>query len=294
MSILNRTNDGLFNVLIVLYIIVHKTTTIEKERLLDRCVPGSLDRKMANQTLNRWQQLGLFKIDEDQNVSIAKDYNLPSKDVQSYLPSMLRTIVLDARNNENFWDSEKSLSADFTRGLSWLLAQDIYKFDTQNHATVQSAEFEQIRDANKRVVQNDTRWAGLREWMVYLGFGWEADNLVIDPTIAVQDQLAKVFSDSIVLAINDFLARLSVQLPVVDTGKYRQMIEAELDTSVWHKADEKFISTSLSRAIKRLEFAGKVRLEKKADAEIAYYLSQRSGLTWGDPVTHIAFIDRGA
>ncbi|MGE9115738.1 protein DpdG, partial [Escherichia coli] len=86
------------------------------------------------------------------------------------LPKVLRTIALAPENNLRFFEAEENKSADLNRGLSWILAQDIYTIDTSSHARIEALEGSQVADKAKRMLQNDTRWNGLRTWMIYLGF----------------------------------------------------------------------------------------------------------------------------
>lgn len=297
MSILNRASDGLFNVLIVLYTVVHESKSIQRDRLISKCAPGLIDQEKVRQTLIRWIQLGLFQISTEEEVSIAEEYQLDRNRKWEIsllnLPNLIRRVVFDDQNNQNFWDSEKSLSADFTRGVAWLLAQDVYAFSSQNFSTIETLESSQIKDKTKRVVVNNTRWDGLKEWAAFLGFGWNADSFVVDPTGAVCDVLPDIFGDANVLSIDRFLDRLSTVLPVMDGGKYRLQIETELNPSSWHKNREDHLSTSLSRVLKRLDFSGHIRIERKSDSKMAFHLSTGGGESWGDPITHVALITRG-
>lgn len=291
MTILNRANDGLFNLMLVLYEVVLKGGKQSREEVLNTCTPAGIDSGKIGQTLNRWLELGLFN-EADKVISIAKPYIVDKKlstiEIRDSLRKITRKIVFNEDNNKNFWDSEKSKSADFTRGISWLLAQDVYTLSTNNHTVIQNLEIAQLPDESKQAIQNDVRWSGLKEWAIFLGFAWEADTVVIDPTVAVRDSLDEVFGSNKVLPVEDFLKRLSNELPVIDTGKYRLEIESALNTAEWVKTEDKFLSTSLSRAFRRLEISGVLYFEKRSDTN-AYKLSGRDRQEWLPNITHITY-----
>ena len=79
MSILNRENDGLFNILIVLVRCLAYHGTMDREKLLNVCTPTSAvqKRKRINGTVNTWVELGVLKHDEESNkISIEKPLSL--------------------------------------------------------------------------------------------------------------------------------------------------------------------------------------------------------------------------
>ena len=130
-------------------------------------------------------------------------------------------MLFRADNNQNFWDSEGTRAADFTRALAFVLAQDIYTADFETHASVQALEQRQIRDAGRRMLQNDVRWNGLRFWGDYLGFFWVDHRRWPDPTAAVREELPAVFGSARELPAVEFLRRLAERLPVLDGGRWR-------------------------------------------------------------------------
>jgi len=274
-SILNQTNDGLFNVLIVLIRCLAKQKSMARDKLLALCAPSSAvddSQKQARQTLNRWIQLGLFH--EDDSGGIQLDTSLKNElrgrtGLPAELSPFVRSVVLNATNNEQFWDSENNKSADFTRGVCWALAQNVFTCRCVGHADVQSIEEAQLRDA--AAFQNDTRWNGFKSWAVFLGFGWigryPSSVFEIDPTIAVREVLPKVFEGSRELRQTVFFNRLAEILPVVDGGEYRTRVEQKIDRSVWRSPKPDQVSTSLSRSLLRLHDHGDLILEERADAE---------------------------
>lgn len=271
MSILNRPTDGIYSVLIVIYkfLLVHKQFL--RKDLLRLCAPESLpSQDMFTNTLNRWIELGLFQENENNIIEIAPKFNKKRiNDVQkelSELPIILREIVLKEENNNKFWDNKENKSADFTRALSWLLAQDVYTFPSQNFNFIERMESRQFSNAREyRLFQNDTRWNGFKAWATYLGFGWNSGVFQIDPTKAIRDSLPKVFDSKNYLTLKKFLSNLQINIPVIDNGIYRKKVERELLTNRWRKNKDNELSTSLSIALLRLNVAGIITFEYLSD-----------------------------
>ena len=284
MTILNIANDGFFNVLIVLHRTLALHGPMDRERLLGLCANGSDgDVKRLRETLLRWTQLGLFKESDDGKLTL----NQSDKDCER-LPAICRHLLFSESNNQNFWDSEGTLAADFTRALAFILSQDIYAHVFDTHAHVQELEQLQVRDDTRRILQNDVRWNGLRFWGDYLGFFWVDQRRWPDPTAAVRDELPAVFGKQKEFPANDFIVRLAERLPILDGGHHRLEIEDMLDSSEWQRpARPDLLSTSLSRALWRLsQPGGPLRLEPRADAGNGRTLQRAHGRDW-QTFTHV-------
>ena len=166
MSILNRPSDGLFNALIALTKCLVSQGPLNRDKLLNLCIPKSLDSKqdMATKTLNRWVELGLFEIEED-IVSIAEEFKgtlNKKKFSTNELTIAVSQNVFAPENNKNFWASEENRAADFSRAQAWMLAQDIYSFQPKSHPEVEKVVTTQMEAKEYSVFQNNTRWNGFR------------------------------------------------------------------------------------------------------------------------------------
>ena len=170
-----------------------------------------------------------------------------------------------------------------------MLAQDIYMVDIGSHVAIQQFEQLQVREEDRRILQNDVRWNGLRSWGRYLGFLWQGNALMIDPTQALREDLPLIFSDTVTLSATDFMSRVAEVFPVLDGGRYRIEVESVLDSSNWRKPErEGLLSTSLSRALWRLDQGGELVLVKRADTKDGRVLQRAGGLDWIN-FTHVRY-----
>lgn len=292
MSVLNQASDGLYTVLIVLVRALMRFGPRSREDLILACggAVEAVDTSQLAQTLNRWTELGLFG-QEDGSVTISEPYKSglgkSADEAEARLPRIVRTVAMLAENNERFWEREKSRSADLSRAVAWMLAQDVYALDG-NVKKLAVLEESQIVDSAKQTIgKNDTRWNGLKAWMLYLGFARDGMQWVVDPTLALQDALPDIFGSSRELTGPAFVERAATVLPVLDGGAYRTQVEASLKERAWPRPRAGLLSSSLSRAIQRLDREGAITLANRSDTEGVVTLAGTDMRTWRE-VSHVA------
>jgi hypothetical protein len=292
MSLLNRPSDGLYSVLIAIFKLLLMKGKLPRQELLDLIAPPTLfadqveDKKqdMAKKTLNRWVQLGLFQKSANDEISLAGDKK--SKTTIDSLPSLSRSLALKPENNSDFLEAEPQGSGDFTRAITWLLAQNAWKLDSRNWGMIESLIKQQC-PTGLTILQNDTRWQGLKAWSCFLGFALSAkapngEFLVPDPTEAVRDALPQIFGKAKALEARSMVDALAQAIPVLDGGTYQQKLEAELKKTqgpdAWRPPPNGQLSTSLSRALLRLEEENCLKGEKRADSDtrVRVFLSGRN------------------
>ena len=292
MTILN-VSDGFYPELIVLTRVVHKSKEINFSSLCSICAPPSdqsnpdedvRDKKLRD-TLNRWCDLGLF-IEQDKvvriNYEIFGSNRFSADELVDRLPFYCRKLVLKETNALPLMTSEadNGLSADFVRGIAWLLTQNIYTFPTNWAGEVELQHNSQIKTGVK-IIQNDIRWNRLRHWARYLGFATgDGTSFKIDPTSAIRDELPFIFNSQIDLSAKDFLQKLSQCLPVLDSGIYRKEVENHLDDTQWQRTKELHLSMSLSFALQRLHINKTIALEGKADTGSSFWLTEIDYQPW--------------
>ena len=180
MSILNRPSKGQPSVLVALAKTLWGSEAggLPADQLVSRAAPASLcDQKQARGALNTWLKLGLFTQAKSGGIGFATDL-AASEDFKPqtlhWLRAAAREVAFRPKNNNPFFaanhtpdnDEEDAdgLASDLSRGAAWLLAQSLdvrlvtYR-QASGLATKQLGNFQ-------LVLQNDTRWKPLVDWMV--------------------------------------------------------------------------------------------------------------------------------
>ncbi|WLB09479.1 protein DpdG [Bradyrhizobium elkanii] len=284
MTILNMPSDGSFNVLMILFRALKEVGPMGDEELRNYCGGTLADKpERLRHTLNRWTALGLFRIKGDGAVDLGEglEFGKQKEATTAELASLVRKVIFYESNNDNFWDSEKCACADLTRGLAWLLAQDIYTAEVGKTVAIQALESEQLTDLDRRLVRNSNRLEALRVWGLSLGFLWNEDAPLIDPTEAIGAELERLFGGSSELSAIQLQNRIAAIFPVIDGGRYRVAVEKELNPATWAgPPGEEYLSTSLSRALWRLNDEGRIALEHRADAGDVRVLQGAKSRQW--------------
>jgi hypothetical protein len=297
MTVLNTPNDGSFNVLMVLFRALKEMGPVREEELRSYCGASLANEpERLRHTLNKWTALGLFRLGEDGKVRLGLDLEFGGgkEATTAELASLVRRVIFYESNNDAFWDNERCASADLTRGLAWLLAQDIYDANVSSTVAIQALESGQLTDLERRLVRNSTRLEALRVWGLALGFLWNDDAPVIDPTEAIGDELERIFSGSAELSATQLKNRIAALFPVMDGGMYRVEVEKALNPATWPGLPgEEYLSTSLSRALWRLNDEGRLALEHRSDAGDVRVLGGAKGKAWMT-FSHARFVGRAA
>ena len=294
MTILNNENDGLYPELIVLFRTVIFEKNITRDDLIKLCSPENKDKRIKG-TFAKWHKLGLFE-EKNDCITINAEFlsaqkNKTIKDVTSSLPRIALEVLMKKENSIPLWSEQVDANAetgekgagetaDLVRGLSWLLAQDVFSFPVF-FKDINKIEGEQLLN-RKKIFSSDFRYNALRHWMRFLGFATgEGSDFQIDPTIAIRDYLPSIFSSNSEIYAKEFINSLCDKLPVIDCGIYRTQIEQNLDPRVWRKPNENHLSTSLSLALKRLQTANIIVLNGRADTGSSLLLTGQENRTWG-------------
>ncbi len=302
MSILNRESEGLPSILLTISAILVREKAISRDDLLRICLPDSLndsDNDKSSRfrgTLNRWTTLGVFEEDDEKfKLAVELKRGESSSSFLERLPSLCRRLPFDSNWGNPLWptggrvsEEGTGLTADYCRGLSWCLSQDIYTLPT-SWAELEKLITEQMKPG-RFVFLNDTRWAGLRDWARFFGFASGDDgSIFFDPTQAIRSELSGLMKPGENLAASDFIDRLVNKLPVLDGGSYRIEMEESLRPEKWAAPPVGYLSTSLSFAMRRLQKLGVLGLATLADAESKYTLMRQGGSAW-ESFTHVSLL----
>ena len=301
MSILNRPSDGLVSVLVALVRSSVIVGTMPKSKLLDICSPKTLGdgkQDMAIKTLNRWIELGLFVVTEKEEVKVTDEYRASIRKQNasaSSISDVVRQIVISPENNKNFWSDEENRSADFSRAACWILAQDVHAFVPTSYAQVEPKALEQAGSPEVILFQNDTRWSGFVSWATFLGLGRSdagkaSGGFITDPTPWICDPVTTLLPPKNDMPVREFLDALAEAVPILDGGRFRAEVESKLRPEKWKAPASDAISTSLSRALLRLQASGILRFDDRSDSESRVNLIGRAGRTV-QSVTHVLLGD---
>jgi hypothetical protein len=285
MTILNHASDGLYPEMIVLARAAALAGSMAPEELVGLCATDSPVRLRA--ALSRWTSLGLFHNDGtkvDVAAAFARKRGESIDDWTSRLPHLCRTLALSPLNCLPLWGTSEGITADLGRGLAWLLCQDIFSLPRTWDA-VEVLTSTQVRGAT--LIQNDTRWNGLRFWARYFGFASGGSrSFFVDPTDAVKAVAATFLPEGDSLDAFTFVDELAQRLPVLDGGAYRGEVERQMDGSNWRKPLEGHLSMALSFAIRRLRLDGSLVLEARSDAQRGFTLTCKDYVS-GEVFTHV-------
>lgn len=188
----------------------------------------------------------------------------------------LRQHVLEPSRNVGIWGSQTG-ARDLTNALTWFLSFPAGQGPVAMEGSDRSAKELQAVDFGPRQadlgdddsggwpIGNPTRWQCFRRWACSLGFAWVTPKgtLAADPTPAIRDALPAAFGGERELTGQDFIGRLSQQLPVLDHGSYRKFVEAN-----WQRpaAEASRLGESLTDALERLKQSSHLTFDDRADA----------------------------
>lgn len=282
MSLLNLTSDGLPNILVVVYsTLATSKKAWRRDDLIAHIAPNQVvkDSRLARTTINRWIELGLLELDPDTEVlRLAEEPDVPLDSEHGVVRAVrmaARRVALSQENNGDLWAKEESRAADLSRSVAWLLAQDVYRIESQSLFSLANA---QVAGTGAVIMQNEARATGLKVWAHFLGFVRHAGNMDIDPTVAITDVLDQCIARGTEMPAKDFVVALAHALPVLDGGVYRRAVELRLSAGALPVLQPDQLSMSLSRALMCLRVNKTLQLTNRADVGSSIVLTGRNGL----------------
>lgn len=300
MSIINNAHGGSqYAVLAAFYQVLKASpkNTLPSEKLMALCAPATLQtgdsqnaRGKAPQELRAWLELGLLTeepVDDTTEISLNVNYfstkNMP-------LHQAARRCLQAPENNSDL-SSRNERAVDLTLLTALLLALDVYQ-----NAEISSGSLEVL--VSKFMVDfriNSNEVAVVPGYLSWLGYAQQItrDSYAIDPTDAIREELPFLMQPGEQLSIGEALQRLNRALPVLDGGSYRQQVEDRISLHGWQSLSADRISTSLSRALLRLQLAGMINMKAESDASGAMQLTGRNGSVLRT-VTHLTLTRAGA
>lgn len=275
MSILNRPSDGLVSVLIALRRAVIAYGPLDEDKLLQLCAPDAgpiKDSGMGRKTLTRWKQLGVFEPTANARITLSADVKgIVADDLATLRATLLRLVLAEQNNpglaaersDDEEARTEQTRSTDFSLAAAWALAQDPYTFATSHP---QAEALRTSQGLENRLFSNNTRWNGFVEWAMFLGIGTSVGgNLVLNPWFALASVLEEVFRGRSELTYEQLLTDLADALPILDGGRYRQVITAQV-AQPWKTFRDNEASPCLSLGLRTLQEKKILHLDSRSDA----------------------------
>ncbi|WP_447876069.1 protein DpdG [Serratia fonticola] len=301
MSIINNAHGGSqYAVLVAFYQVLKASpkNTLPREKLMALCAPAALqtgDSENASgkapKELSAWLDLGLLKEEPDSNkteISLNASY-FSTKDMP--LRQAARRCLQAVENNQDL-NSRDERAVDLTLLAALLLALDVY-----HNAEITKRNLEQL--VNHLLpdfrINSSNEAPVVPAYLCWLGFLQQItrESYAIDPTNAIREELPFLMQLGEQLSIAEVIQRLNQALPVLDGGSYRQLVEERISRKGWQPLSADRLSTSLSRALLRLQLSGIINMDEKADSSGAMQLTGIKGSVLRT-VTHLTLIRTGA
>ena len=248
-------------------------------RIIDAVSPPSLTdapqkhQLDASRNLMSAVEMGLA-VRENDRIKLSAESTKVARKGTSAVTVVLRQRVLSEDLNNAPWGSQEG-ARDLTNALAWFLTFSAVRAPVRMEGSPPSAKSLQEADFGPRhsddddgsgwPISNPTRWNAFQRWACSLGFAWRSPSgrLVPDPTPAIRDSLPAIFSGEVTLEGESFIAALGEQLPVLETGTHRRLVEQNWSRS--SRAGDA-LSAATTDALWRLETTGHLTFEDRADA----------------------------
>lgn len=287
-------------VLMVAYLAQRRGQRDDAGHLVATLAPASLSKDGKHQSdvrvnLTAAIEIGLVVKTDDQ-VRLNDGVSTVAREGPTSVVSLLRSRVLDERVNTAPWGSQAG-ARDLTNGLAWFLsfpptsAPARMEGASPTAKELQEADFGPRQPSNRHSadpdddgggwpISNETRWNAFRRWACSLGFAWVTPKgrLVPDPTPAIRESLPAMFGEGTELTASEFVAKLGVALPVLESGRCRQLVEEN-----WRRPapDHMRLSVPTSEALERLRSERLIVFDDRDD-------SQRMSRADGRTFSHVA------
>ncbi len=172
---------------------------------------------------------------------------------------------------EQIFKKEFALRDKFAFAIAWLLIQDSKKpLDWSDNISTKVSQ-DLNNEFSELELTNNSRSQHFFYWCQYLGFLQKVaigskSHVLPDPTKAITRHLHNLFGKDKELKFNDFIVKLSENLPVLEYGWIRDSIEDKARDGLQRNSESVSVSTSL--ALLRLEERGVIKLLSKSDADV--------------------------
>jgi len=279
MSMVNNAHPGSSLILLNLIdrALVRRGKPIARAELLETLRPELLPKsetgaKRFESNLDFWLEEGLWLQDSEGMIFA------PPQASENDLPSRVLQLLIDnaaTRSESAILDGTRT--EPFLRAMTCLLAQRRYTFmGGESVSSFNAAEAVNSHLPGRELNESNEPSAFLAYGEV-LGFLEPfGKGYIVDPTLAIEPYLERIFEGGRVLPFRVFVERLGEYLPLLDEGGYRRLLEPCMEN--WKPDAPYEVSAALSHALVRLESLFRLRLEKSSDDSLSMRLLLPNGV----------------
>lgn len=295
MSIINNAHPGSsLNILnLVDRILWRRNKPIARTELLDLLKPENLPKSdnaswRFEKNLDFWIKEGLWHKDEAELISLSKG------STDSKLPHRVLDLIvrnLNQASDASILDDKRT--EPFIRAMTCLLIQRTYTF--AGGGSVVSGKNGNGQEAinkwlpGERGINETNELSSFLQLGFFLGFLEPlGSGYIVDPTSAIQPYLKEIFHDKKDLPIKVFIGRLAEKIPLLDGGRFWNLIEPLMKELGWASDSDEYVSASLSHALVRLENSFVLDFKKESDAKDSMQL-QLSSSKAIEYVSHVIY-----
>lgn len=245
--------------------------------------------KKLKESLSFWSSLGLWQTNDDK--ICAKDINASELNFSSRLSECIFSEKVDVIDGNGIEPLIRSMALFLSLSRYTLIGNEHFK--STDIGSIASKYFPSFSENQTRLSINNAETGVLSDYGLLLGFFEKIDKnlFTVDPSRLLTPFIKKVLSKDIAkhgLSIDDFLIELRREIPVVDGGEYRVIVENLIASknSEWIKPQSHQLSASLSIALHRLKVSRVIKLENKSDSESTMGMVLPGNTT--APISHIS------
>jgi len=235
MAIINNAHPGSdINLLCLLYRVIYRNSgKYTKEELKEICAPLTLHTRTDQQrrlpeNLDFWMQEGHILWAPDAAGKISLLQHSDSDSPQAIAAAATKAMF--AAPLENIFEATKKYQTEeLFQSIGCLLASEWFlPWNGRGITTASLDEF--YRSYLPSNIPNNSEKPVIRDYGCFLGY-LEIDangHCVVDPTRVLRSVLPEIFEGTRDLTIEEFLRGAAQQVPLLDSGRYRQQIESKI------------------------------------------------------------------
>jgi hypothetical protein len=273
MAIINNASAGSdINLLCLLYRVIFRNDgKFTREDIRELCAPPSLPTKADQQrrlpeNFDFWTQEEhqLWEPDASGKIRLTRR---AESDWPHAIAAVTNEALFAVPIDDIFAEKKKRhQTEELFQTIGCLLASDYFLPGSGRGITTSSLDefYSQYLPGN---IPNNSEKPIIQDYGHFLGYLTidASGDCVVDPTRAVRRILPAIFGERRSLSIEEFLSAAARNIPVLDTGTYRQQVESRMSGPPSGSLSNRRLSMSLGLAMARLENEHVLKLDGASD-----------------------------